>query len=122
MYLFVVVVGKGASVVVLEGCAEVVLAVLVTVLLEVVVVGALVVVVVTGAAVLLAGTSSSIGTGFLIAGAASLLKIGSRTGFVMVGVSLAVSWGKTLVVAGRSSKKRRHRAHVQPFHCLILGI
>lgn len=121
MYLFVVVVGKGASVVVLEGCAEVVLTVLVTVVLAVVVVGAFVVVV-TGAAVLLAGTSSSIGTGFLIAGAASLLKIGSRTGFVMIGVSLAVSWGKTLVVAGRSSKKRRHRAHVQPFHCLILGI
>lgn len=120
MYLFVVVVGKGASVVVLEGCAEVVLTVLVTVVLAVVVVGAFVVVV-TGAAVL-AGTSSSIGTGFLIAGAASLLKIGSRTGFVMIGVSLAVSWGKTLVVAGRSSKKRRHRAHVQPFHCLILGI
>lgn len=82
------------------------------------------VVVVSGAEVVVIvvdARASSMATGFLMAGATSLLNIGCMTrGLSVVGLSF-VSWGKTLLAAGRSSKKRKHRAHVQPIPCLILG-
>lgn len=104
MYLFVVVEGRGASVV------EVVLVVPMDVEVVVVVDGG-------GSVVLMVveGTGVVVVSGCLIPGAASRLKIGW-------GVWSAVSWGSTLPTAGRSNRNREHRAHMQPFQCLMVGL
>lgn len=72
--------------------------------------GVVVVVVVVDGVLELVRTSS-IGTGFLMAGADSRLKIGCIAGTGVASVA-ASCCGNTLLVAGRSSRNNAHRAHV----------